>query len=59
VIAGEARLTLDVRHSSDEIRTSVLRELIREAQQISARRGLSVRENGRVKSVSGRNGFNS
>jgi allantoate deiminase len=44
VIAGEARLTLDVRHSSDEIRTSVLRELIREAQQISARRGLSVRE---------------
>jgi len=44
VIAGEARLTLDVRHSSDEIRTSVLRELIREAQQISARRGLSVRK---------------
>jgi len=43
-IAAEARLTLDVRHRSDEIRTRVVTDLIREAQQIAARRGLSVRE---------------
>ena len=45
VIAGEARLTLDVRHSSDEIRTRAVEDLIRQAQEIAARRGLSVREN--------------
>jgi allantoate deiminase len=45
VIAGEARLTLDVRHSSDEIRTRAVETLIRQAQGIAARRGLSVREN--------------
>lgn len=44
VIAGEARLTLDVRHSSDEIRLRAVDDLIREAKQISVRRGLSVRE---------------
>jgi len=44
VIAGEARLTLDVRHSSDEIRTRAVADLVREAQQIATRRGLSVRE---------------
>jgi allantoate deiminase len=45
VIASEARLTLDVRHSSDDIRTHAAGELICEAQRIAARRGLSVREN--------------
>lgn len=45
VIAGEARLTLDVRHSSDEVRTRAVDDLIRQAQGIGARRGLSVREN--------------
>jgi allantoate deiminase len=45
VIAAEARLTLDVRHSSDEIRTRAVVDLIRQAQGIAARRGLSVREN--------------
>ncbi len=45
VIAGEAWLTLDVRHSSDEIRTRALVDLIRQAEGIAARRGLSVREN--------------
>jgi allantoate deiminase len=45
VIAGEARLTLDIRHRSDEIRTGAVRDLIRSAQEIAARRGLVVREN--------------
>ena len=44
VIAAEARLTLDVRHSSDDIRTRAVEDLIRQAQEIAARRGLSVRE---------------
>lgn len=44
VIAGEAWLTLDVRHSSDEIRTGVVVDLIRQAEGIAARRGLSIQE---------------
>ena len=44
VIAAEARLSLDVRHSSDEIRNDAVDNLTREAQQIAARRGLSVRQ---------------
>jgi allantoate deiminase len=44
VIAAEARLTLDVRHSSDEIRTRAVEDLIREGQAIAAKRGLSMRE---------------
>ncbi len=44
VIAGEARLTLDVRHSSDDIRTRAVEDLIRKAQEIAARRGLSVKQ---------------
>jgi allantoate deiminase len=44
VIAGEARLTLDVRHSSDNIRNRVVDDLIRRAHEIAARRGLSVSE---------------
>jgi allantoate deiminase len=45
VIPGEARLTLDVRHSSDQIRTKAVNDLIRRAEEIATRRGLSVREN--------------
>ena len=45
VIAGEVRLTLDVRHSSDQIRIRAVDDLIRRAHEIAARRGLSVREN--------------
>ena len=45
VIAAEASLTLDVRHRSDEIRTLAVDDLIRQAEGIAARRGLSVREN--------------
>jgi len=44
VISAEARLTLDVRHSSDEIRTRAVEDLVRQAHEITARRGLSVRE---------------
>jgi allantoate deiminase len=42
VIAGEVRLSLDVRHHSDEIRNGIASELIREAEQICRRRGLTV-----------------
>jgi allantoate deiminase len=44
VIAGEARLTLDVRHRSDDIRTCAVGDVIRQAQECAARRGLSMRE---------------
>jgi allantoate deiminase len=43
VIAGEVRLTLDVRHRSDEIRTEIVSELIRKAEKISEHRGLTLR----------------
>jgi allantoate deiminase len=42
VIAGTARATLDIRHSSDRARTEALDELIRQAESIAARRGLTV-----------------
>jgi len=45
VIAGEARLSLDVRHGSDDIRTRAVDTLVRLAQQISKRRGLTVQCN--------------
>ena len=44
MIAGEVRLTLDVRHSSDDIRRRAVADLIREAQEIASQRGLSVNE---------------
>jgi len=44
VIAAEASLTLDVRHSSDDIRVRAVEDLNRQAQAIAARRGLFVRE---------------
>ena len=43
VIAGEMRLTLDVRHRSDEVRNRAVEDLIRKAHEIAVRRGLSVR----------------
>jgi len=42
VIAGEARLTLDVRQGSDEVRTRAVKSLVRQAEEIAKRRGLSV-----------------
>jgi allantoate deiminase len=43
VIAGEARATLDIRHASDGARTEALDELIRLAESIAARRGITAK----------------
>jgi allantoate deiminase len=44
VIAGEVRLTLDVRHKSDDVRAITVRALIFKAEEIAKRRGLTVRQ---------------
>ena len=43
VIAGEMRATLDIRHASDRARAEALDELIRQAESIAARRGVTVK----------------
>src|SRR5438876_11308647 len=43
VIAGEARATLDIRHASDRTRSKALDELIRPAESIATRRGVTVK----------------
>lgn len=43
VIAGTVRATLDVRHASDEVRDRVTATLVRRAEEIVERRGLSLR----------------
>jgi len=43
VIAGEARAMLDIRHASDGARTEAVDELIRQADSIAARRGVTLR----------------
>src|ERR1700741_4712432 len=48
VIASEARLTLDVRHGSDQVRQSAVVRLIHEAEEICRRRGLSVHSKTRM-----------
>jgi allantoate deiminase len=45
VIAGEARVTLDVRHKSDDVRRCAVSKLFRQAEEMAQRRGLSVRAN--------------
>jgi allantoate deiminase len=45
VIAAEARLTLDARHKSSDIRDGAVDALIRQAHEIADRRGLTVRQN--------------
>jgi allantoate deiminase len=45
VIAGEARVTLDVRHKSDDVRDRALGHLVEQAQEIAERRGLELRQN--------------
>ncbi|MGA9980790.1 MAG: allantoate amidohydrolase [Candidatus Sulfotelmatobacter sp.] len=45
VIAGEALFTLDVRHSSNEVRIRTVDDLMRQSEEIAQRRGLSVRRN--------------
>jgi allantoate deiminase len=42
VIAGEAHLSLDVRHASDGIRAQSTEDLILQARQVAQRRGLSL-----------------
>ena len=42
VISGETRVTLDIRHAVDESRRMALDDLIRLAEEIAQRRGLSV-----------------
>jgi allantoate deiminase len=44
VIAGEVRLTLDVRHISDDIRMRAVEDAIRQAHRIATHRGLTVGE---------------
>jgi allantoate deiminase len=48
VIAGGARTSLDVRHASDAVRREAVISLVSCAQQIAARRGLTVRWDPRV-----------
>jgi allantoate deiminase len=43
VIAGEVRVSLDVRHREDEVRTRAVEGLIHRAETIASRRGLAVR----------------
>ena len=43
VIAGETRLSLDVRHGSDQIRIQAAQDLVEQAQEIAKRRGLTAR----------------
>jgi allantoate deiminase len=43
VIAGEARLSLDVRHRVDEVRMRAVSDVTRHAEEIARRRGLPVR----------------
>jgi allantoate deiminase len=45
VIAGETRLSLDVRHGLDKVRTRTVDDLTRTAGEIAQRRGLSVESN--------------
>lgn len=42
VIPGETRLTLDVRHSTDEIRIQAVNDLVSQAKKIAHRRGLTI-----------------
>ena len=42
VIAGETRLTLDVRHAADEIRIQAVNDLVGQAKAIADRRGLTI-----------------
>jgi allantoate deiminase len=48
VIAGEARVSVDVRHRADAIRVRAVEDLVRQARGIGADRGLSVVETTRL-----------
>jgi allantoate deiminase len=44
VIAATARVTLDVRHKSDDVRDRAVERLVRMAEEIAARRGLALQQ---------------
>jgi len=48
VIAGEAKVTLDARHSDDTVRNRAVEDLLRHAKDVAERRGLSVRSSQRM-----------
>jgi allantoate deiminase len=48
VIAGECHATLDVRHASDAVRTESVKDLLRNAEEVAKRRGLSVASTARL-----------
>jgi allantoate deiminase len=48
VIAGEARLSLDVRHQDDKVRRAAVEQITRSAEEIARLRGLSVRRSERM-----------
>jgi allantoate deiminase len=48
VIAGEARLSLDVRHREDDVRTIAVQDLTHDAEEIARNRGLAVRHSVRL-----------
>jgi allantoate deiminase len=48
VIAGEAKLSLDVRHRDDEVRTRTVKKLTDKAEEIALRRKLTVRAHERL-----------
>lgn len=52
VIAGEAHVSLDVRHASDDVRLHVVESLVRAAKDICGRRGLSMSYNTTFNQVS-------
>jgi len=51
VIAGEVRLSLDVRHRADSVRAHAVEDCIRVAEEIALRRRLSVRPRARLSQV--------
>jgi allantoate deiminase len=48
-IPGMARVTLDIRHGSDEICARAAEQLVRQAREIAERRGLTLRSNDLLK----------
>ena len=44
VIAGQVKMSLDVRHQDDDVRTQVVDELLRHAEQLAQGRGLCMRQ---------------
>ena len=52
VVPGSARLSLDVRHSQDEVRLSAVKQLLASALAIAGRRGLKLEHAGQLEQAS-------